>query len=158
MVLMLASPIFIRQKTNVTNLVKFFCLFGLMVALGILCLLNFSLAFLISLAYSPVSCLAVLGVKNKFLKLIQQILIILANPIIYFTFLFLLNETIFNNTQFNSFEKAYSIVSAKYYDLTRFSKMSGVWSLSFVNLLLTPVWYSMWFISFPRNEPKLKTN
>lgn len=160
MFLMFISPFFIKNKIKPNSVIKLVSLFSLLIILGTACLLNFSLAFLISLFYAPISFLAVSDIKNKFLKSVQLSLIVLANPAVYFTILFAIYQVCFRGFKLDNFSEFYSLTSSKFFDLNIFSKTSNLWTLNFINLLLVPVWYLFWFISFPtfKTHSKVKTN
>ena len=133
------------------NILCFLTMLALVMFMGTLSLLNFSLAFLIALMYVPITLLAIQTIDNELIKLGQLVAIALAAPLIYFTLLFLIYVSVFDNLDSPAgLAQITSLIARKLYDLTLMSKLSHVWTLNLVNICLTPIWSLIWFIAFPK--------
>ena len=149
--LKLKSEKLINNTELSRNILCFLTMLALVMFMGTLSLLNFSLAFLIALIYVPITLLAIQTIDNELIKLGQLVVIALAAPLIYFTLLFLIYMTVFDNLDTPAgFAQLISVIARKLYDLTLMSKLSHVWTLNLVNICLTPIWSLIWFIAFPK--------
>ncbi len=148
MLLVFSSPALIKLKMASGNLIKIFILLILLIVLGTLCLLNFSFAFLVSLSFVPASMLAVANLKNKVLRRLRSLLLVLTYPAVYFSILYTVYIVIFENYKINNAVEVYELVSNRLFDLAKLSQTSDIWTLNIINLTLIPIWSSLWCISF----------
>lgn len=145
------TPMFFQKKIESKNLLsKFIISIILVLVIGTLSLLNFSLAFLISLLYVPIFCLAISNSGNdRIFKILRSLILIISYPAIYFSILCLLYQAYFTRIEFNNdLNEIYNFISDKFYNFTVLSHIADTWTLSIVNLTLIPIWCLLWFISF----------
>jgi glycosylphosphatidylinositol transamidase len=133
-------------KRTSDNLLRLIIIGELVIFLGTLSVLNFSLAFLISLFYVPVTVLAVADISNILLKGLRLMILLVASPLFYFTILLMVYSVYINNNN----NKLYEKVSDNLYDLAFLSKVSGIWTYDIINLCLIPIWSSLWLLDFPK--------
>ncbi|CAF0726519.1 unnamed protein product [Brachionus calyciflorus] len=137
-----------RNETS-EKLKKLLVLLSLTIFVGTVSLLNFSLSFFIAIFYSPISLLAVQDFSNKFLRLLQQIALVLSCPLIYFSFLYLAYLNFYENFNIlRNYDQMFQLLSEKFYDFVLLSKISSIWTYDMINLFLVPIWSALWLISF----------
>ena len=134
------------------KLLKFIILLFLVLFLGTLSLLNFSLALLLAIFYVPVSLFAISQVSNKILKLAQLLVLVIATPLVYFSVLYLAYLCLHagNFNMFNNLPDLYQSVTQKFYSFIFLSKICNIWTQDLVHLCLIPIWSSLWFVAFPK--------
>ena len=144
------TPMFFQKKIESKNLLsKFIISIILVLVIGTLSLLNFSLAFLISLLYVPIFCLAISKSGNNLIfKILRSLILLISYPAIYFSILCLLYQVYFSRIEFNDLNEIYNFIGDKFYNFTVLSHIADTWTLSIVNLTLIPIWCLLWFISF----------
>jgi hypothetical protein len=96
----------------------------------------------------PASMLAVANLKNKVLRRLRSLLLVLTYPAVYFSILYTVYIVIFENYKINNAVEVYELVSNRLFDLAKLSQTSDIWTLNIINLTLIPIWSSLWCISF----------
>lgn len=138
-------------KTTSDNLIKLFVLLELVIFLGTLSLLNFSLALLIAIFYVPVSILSIANISSTVIKILRTLLLVLSTPLLYFSCLYVVYAVHFE--KFNLTKDVFQLfdtMSYQFYEMALLSKVSNIWTYDLINLCLIPIWTSLWFLSFPR--------
>ena len=128
------------------NIIKLVALISLLVVLGSLSLLNYSLSVLLSIVYVPISCFITrASSKLSFKFMLQVALLILICPYILFALVYLLYSIYSNTFQLSSF---YTDLSVGFYEFIFLSKTSNIWTHELISLALLPIWTLFWITNF----------
>ncbi len=135
------------------RILNFLTLTTLVIFMGALSLLNFSLAFLIAVFYVPTSILTITRANSIFHKVLQLLLLLLAMPLIYFSIIFGIYTVYFDKSSTISLNDSFQSlnqIESKLYNFAVVSKLTNVWTLSLINVFLTPIWSLLWLIAFKK--------
>lgn len=124
------------------KILKFIAVVSITTYLGSLSIINYSLALILSIMYTPI-CLLLTRSDKWITAVLNMVLALIICPFICLIGVYFAYSRVYL-TNF------YSDMLSKLYSLYGLSKISNIWTYDLICLGLYPIWLIFWYLVVPR--------